>query len=234
DELFLAQKIRRIVPDVQLFLMESELLFSHTSIADEMRGALVVSRYPLFNLNQIWSSPRQVTPRVQFATGSSQGVYNAAILQLLKFDKEREAKLDAIARAKQKSDAATTISILSRSNFAGPQDAAVDTPSSPEKNEWRNPEWPKPLEYGEPFKLNSLRPPLWVGMVGHWGIWPIGTLGPSGSLNKERTPEWKEAPESKERWNKAERDWKERWKKAEQYTAEFESKDEPIPLISPS
>ena len=215
DELFLAQKIRRILPDVQLFLMESELLFSHTSIADEMRGALVVSRYPLFNLNQLWSPPRQFSPRVQFPTGSSQGVYNATILQLREFDQERKVNPDAIAK-EQKAGDATPVSILPRFNFAEEQDSTPDSSTSWEEDDGPKDDGPMPLEYGEPFTTHSSRPPLWVGMVGHCGIWPIGTLGPTGSLNHEETIESKVA-----------------WGKVNDYTKEFKSTDKKIPIIFP-
>src|SRR6266849_4779212 len=73
-----------------------------------------------------------------------------------------------------------------------------------------------PLEYGEPFTTHSSRPPLWVGMVGHCGIWPIGTLGPTGSLNHEETIESKVA-----------------WGKVNDYTKEFKSTDKKIPIIFP-
>jgi hypothetical protein len=131
DELFLAQMIRQLIPDVQVFLMEAELLFSHPALVDQMRGALVVSRYPLYNLNQLWTPPVQMNPRVQFPNGASQGVYNAAILHLREIEKKEEKDPNL---------------------------------------------WPKPLEYGEPFRAQSTRPPLWVGMVGHNQIWPLETL----------------------------------------------------------
>src|SRR5262249_3263253 len=97
---------------------------------------------------QLWTSPPQRTPRVQFPTGSSQGIYNAAIFHLRGIENGQEPKVKTPVRLLQK-------------------------------------RWPKPLEYGEPFSANSTRPPLWVGMVGHYGIWPIGTLGRHGSLNRQ-------------------------------------------------
>lgn len=210
DELFLAGKIKQIVPDVQLFLMDSDLLFSHTSLAKEMRGALVVSRYPLFNLNQLWTPPRQASPRVQFVSGSSQGVYNAAILQLRKFDKERLGK-PASAELERTDPTATPVTTTLK--------PFIDNQQNPEGEEARRvlDELPKPLEYGEPFEPQSSRPPLWVGMVGHYGIWPVGTLGEdkSGSLK-----EYVKTSSVK-------------WEDVKGYTAEFPSVDPPMPLIYP-
>ncbi len=153
---------------MQLFLLDSELLFSHTALSNEMRGALVVARYSLFNLSQLWTPPRQMSPRVQFVSGSSQGVYNAAILQLRKFDEEREASRVS-AGLMPPQGTPTPVRTVRRAFVNGQQNTEIEKPGA-----FGPDDGPKPLEYGEPFQLHSSRPLLWVGMVGHYGIWPIG------------------------------------------------------------
>jgi hypothetical protein len=186
DEVFLAQVVKRQAPDAQLFLMEAELLFSHPALANDMRGALVVSRYPLYNLNQLWTSPPQKSPRVQFPTGSSQGIYNAAIFHL----------------------------------------RGLGTGQAPSQKRL-----PTPLEYGEPFAANSRRPPLWVGMVGHYGIWPIGTLGRNGSLNRQafitQTAHWMGLATAQNEPSRV------NWCEVEKYTEPSVPSDEPPRLVVP-
>src|SRR5262249_19673242 len=155
-ELFLAQKIKQMVPDVQLFFMDSELLFAHTELASQMRGALVVARYPLFNLNQLWTPPRQMFQRVQFVSGSSQGVYNAAIMQLRDLARERNAKP---ARVAPSPSAVTPVSAVRGWLGEAQSDAEGETRSVSGTDEGST---LKPPEYGEPFKPKSSRPPLWV------------------------------------------------------------------------
>jgi len=226
DELFLAQKVRQIVPDAQLFFLESELLFSHTEIAGEMRGALVVSRYPLFNLNQLWTPPRQLSPRLQFPNGSSQGVYNAAILQLQKLDREKTHS-EGLARWEPKSNRGTLVSTSPEHALREQPSATAGTGGSSQEDDGI-----KPLEYGEPFKLNSHRPPwLWVGMVGHGGVWPIGTLGPDGSLHEQRTEKCYPLAEAVPEEPEVPKDTLSN--KVKRYTEDFPWTDKKIPLAIP-
>ena len=87
DKLFLAQQIARYSPDVSIFTAESDSLYIHPDYSSYLRGALVVSTYPLYSGNQRWSYGYQGnSERRQFANGSAQGIYNAA-LALLNYDK---------------------------------------------------------------------------------------------------------------------------------------------------
>ncbi|HXB55415.1 MAG TPA: hypothetical protein VN461_11565 [Vicinamibacteria bacterium] len=88
DKLFLAQQIARHCPDVVLFTLESDLFYAHPDYARYMRGAIVVSSYPVFNGTQSWTLPFEgARMRLQLPTTNTQGVYNAT-LALLGYDEE--------------------------------------------------------------------------------------------------------------------------------------------------
>lgn len=83
DKIFLAQQIRKFAPDVALFTFESDLLYTHPDLREDLKGMMVVSTYPLFTRNQQWSYPfRGWRQRLQFAHGSDQGTYNATVALL--------------------------------------------------------------------------------------------------------------------------------------------------------
>lgn len=97
DKLFLARQIRKRCPDVQLFTLESDFLFTHATYAPSLRGMIVASSYPLYPRTQSWSLPLDETDHrliahtdVQFASDTSQGIYNATI-QLLNSPNEKDA-----------------------------------------------------------------------------------------------------------------------------------------------
>ena len=86
DKLFLAQELARYAPDVSIFTAESDSLYTHPDYSSFLRGALVASTYPLHGGNQRWSYGFQGGSEArQFANGSAQGIYNAA-LALLAYD----------------------------------------------------------------------------------------------------------------------------------------------------
>lgn len=89
DKLFLAQRIRQLVPNVQLFTLEADFLFTHSGYSQLFRGTVVGSSYPLYPPTQRWSLSTDL-PKVdshayrplQFGSDTSEGIYNAAV-QLL-------------------------------------------------------------------------------------------------------------------------------------------------------
>jgi len=86
DKLFLAQQLARYAPNVSIVTAESDSLYVHPDYAPYLRGALVVSTYPLDPGNQRRSYGFEgATTRRQFANGSAQGLYNAAVI-LLNYD----------------------------------------------------------------------------------------------------------------------------------------------------
>jgi hypothetical protein len=83
DKLHLATLIRRYCPDVGLFTVQSDLLYTHSDFNRYLEGMIVGSTYPLFNSNQLWSPPwRGVTERLQFPRNMAQGAYNATLALL--------------------------------------------------------------------------------------------------------------------------------------------------------
>ncbi|HET9532664.1 MAG TPA: hypothetical protein VFQ92_20085, partial [Blastocatellia bacterium] len=83
DKLFLARQVRKYCPDVRLFTLESDILYSHPTYSSFMEGTIVVSTYPLFNKNQAWSvTSKGQQKRLQFPNNGAQGVYNATLALL--------------------------------------------------------------------------------------------------------------------------------------------------------
>lgn len=89
DRLFLAREIRKHCPNVTLFTFGADLLYLNPGENNYLRGMLVASPYPLFGLNQTWTSPGRgphgrVIPRkrLQFSDSNAQGVYNAMLALL--------------------------------------------------------------------------------------------------------------------------------------------------------
>ncbi len=80
DKLYLARLIRHYCPDVGLFTVQSDLLYTDPEYNRYFQGMIVGSTYPLFNRNQLWSAPWQgLTQRLQFPRNMAQGAYNATL-----------------------------------------------------------------------------------------------------------------------------------------------------------
>lgn len=83
DRLFLAREIQRYAPHVVLFLYGADMLYLHPDYNVALRGALVVTPYPLFSANQLWTAPFDGGEhRSIFPVSTAQGVYNAALALL--------------------------------------------------------------------------------------------------------------------------------------------------------
>jgi len=81
DLIFLSQQIKHHLPNSQLFLFTGDLLFLHPDVNLDLRGAQIISPYPLFPRNQEWTR-RQDAARLLFPSHTAQGVYNAALVLL--------------------------------------------------------------------------------------------------------------------------------------------------------
>jgi hypothetical protein len=80
DKLFLAEQLSRFMPGVKLFTTEGDVLFAHPDFNQYVRGMLVASSYPLFAQNQAWTTGHIAGAQLQqFATMSSEGIYNALL-----------------------------------------------------------------------------------------------------------------------------------------------------------
>jgi hypothetical protein len=83
DRIFLAREIQQRAPDVTLFTYTSDQLYLHTDYNAAFRGMLVVSPYPLFSANLVWTEPHEgIRSRLLFPNGNAQGVYNAVLALL--------------------------------------------------------------------------------------------------------------------------------------------------------
>ena len=111
DKLFLAGEIRKRLPGVQLFTLESNTLYLWPEYNDAFRGMLVFSSYPLYHRNQLWvpsagrspgparsrgvsgtarehdhepgaASATPTMPMPRFSSDGAEGIYNATLLQL--------------------------------------------------------------------------------------------------------------------------------------------------------
>ena len=85
DTIFLALEVRRHAPNVAVFTLSADNLYLHASVHAQLQGMLILSNYPLFPPNRLWSHPSDPDvdiPRLQFPTTYAQGTYNAT-LQLL-------------------------------------------------------------------------------------------------------------------------------------------------------
>lgn len=82
DELFLADELRKRLPDVQLFFYGSNVLLLRPDYQKALRGSLVVSTYPLVMENQFWDLTRSDRQRLIFMSDEAEGVFNATLYQL--------------------------------------------------------------------------------------------------------------------------------------------------------
>ena len=91
DRLFLVREIRKHCPSTTIFMTSADLLYLHSEYNLDFQGVLVISSYPLFGLNQLWTYPfKGDRERLQFPTPTEQGVYNATLALLGKEDRMLE------------------------------------------------------------------------------------------------------------------------------------------------
>jgi hypothetical protein len=88
DRLFLVRRIQAEMPNANIFLVSNDLLYLHSDFIADTFGALVVSTYPLFGANQLWTYPFRGgdTPEY-FLNESAEGVFNAMMALLGDYQK---------------------------------------------------------------------------------------------------------------------------------------------------
>lgn len=83
DAIFLIREIRDNCPDTIPFLTSTDLLYLHSDFNRDLAGTLIFSSYPLFALNQLWTSPSNSDFfQLQFPSDETEGVYNAVLATL--------------------------------------------------------------------------------------------------------------------------------------------------------
>ncbi len=91
DLIYLVREIRKHCPNAMIFIHNNDLLYLHSESYFDFQGALIISPYPLFGLNQLWTYPFEGDRRrLQFSTQGAQGLYNATLALLDKEDKMLE------------------------------------------------------------------------------------------------------------------------------------------------
>jgi hypothetical protein len=87
DRIFLVHEIRKHCPNTTIITTSADLLYLHSESNLDFLGTLVISSYPLFALNQLWTYPFGGDRwRVQFPTPTEQGIFNATLALLDKTD----------------------------------------------------------------------------------------------------------------------------------------------------
>ncbi len=83
DVTFLAQEVRQHAPATILFTLNSDLLYAYPDVNSATRGMIVITPYPLFNLEQLWTyAYGGAKSRLQFSNQAAEGVYNATLALL--------------------------------------------------------------------------------------------------------------------------------------------------------
>jgi len=83
DLIFLVQQIRAYCPDTIVFTTSADIRFLHSEVNTDLRGLLVFTTYPLFDLGQKWTSPFEgESALMTFSSDTAHGVYNATLAQL--------------------------------------------------------------------------------------------------------------------------------------------------------
>jgi hypothetical protein len=80
DTLFLANRIRGLAANVNLFSVEGELLYTHPDVHTALFGTTLISSSPLFTSIATWQRPAgRSSPPWQFASTFQNGIYQAAV-----------------------------------------------------------------------------------------------------------------------------------------------------------
>ena len=77
DNIFLIRFLRTHCPDLRIITFESDLLYVRAATEFPATGVVLVTTYPLFLQNQVWSSYGSSENRVPFVSMASEGTYNA-------------------------------------------------------------------------------------------------------------------------------------------------------------
>jgi hypothetical protein len=92
DRIFLAERVREICPDTQLFLLDSDLLLAHPQHRNALDGAIILSSSALFTRGLGWLEPGSSTYRIgirQFQSELHEGVVHA--IEALRRDTDKPA-----------------------------------------------------------------------------------------------------------------------------------------------
>ena len=161
DALFLSRFIHAAAPDIRLVVLDTDLLFARAAQKWGLEGMLAISSYPLLSRNQNYAGihpPR----RTQFASGLSEGEYNACRRMLLR----------AAPMPQKAAGPSPPKHLRDEENLPDPLCISPET-QGPKRQELL-------MDYAAPFAElgHDHRPPIWVTILGRDDWWPVAVLGP--------------------------------------------------------
>lgn len=82
DRLYLALALKERCPNVRLFFLAGDILYTHPRFSRALDGSLVISPYPLLLQNAAWSPPFETDTIAASSSAMEQGVANALLALL--------------------------------------------------------------------------------------------------------------------------------------------------------
>ncbi len=163
DTIFLAGLIRQFCPDVQLFAPQGDLMLGHPQYADELRGMIVATPYPLFSLAQRWDPPHEGDHRRHlFSHQGDQGTFNATV-----------SLLDRTSRPPPNPSSPFFEALY---DYGLPFDELEDLAAFWKPGPGGRPSWlsrPDRGEWALTLDRPSMRPAVWFSVIGQRGLWPV-------------------------------------------------------------
>jgi hypothetical protein len=93
EKVFLVSRLRDAAPDLRVYVYESSLELADPTKRRSLEGLMVASSYPVFAETQLWN--KGAAPLVQFPSDAAQGIYNAVLGLLSRFDGDLKSALPA-------------------------------------------------------------------------------------------------------------------------------------------
>lgn len=183
DRIFVANEVKRRLRDMRIIFIGSHTLYTRPEFNEQLRGALVVSTYPLFLENQYWTRLTSASvERIVFSNELAEGAYNATLMQLAPITGYLQAR-DSIARAIDSAlapvpaaDSAARMQSVWRRAIATSDSQPLDSLrcSALRRGALTDYRTPHRHEAADTLKaLEGPHPPVWVTIVGRTTITPV-------------------------------------------------------------
>ena len=146
--LFLVKLINRYCPDVQIFLINNDVMFSGEDFSTDFYGTIIASTYPVDSRSPVWSFPGSGSKtRRLFSNEIDIGRYNACLALINgEVDPLRDDRLILMGQAED------------MLVYGPPFESAGATTA--------------PLSFG----IDKKRPCVWINIVGKDSVWPVQTV----------------------------------------------------------
>lgn len=175
DRIFVANEVKRRLRDMRIIFIGSHTLFTRPEFNEQLRGALVVSTYPLFLENQYWTRlSSESVERVVFSNELAEGAYNATLIQLAPITGYLQQR-DSLA-AERRVDTATVAAPLWDSARAGADRLSLDDARCTALRRGALADYRPPHHHDvhdSATILRGPRPPVWVTIIGRTTIAPV-------------------------------------------------------------